>query len=75
MTREQYADKVIAAAVKSQLAAQGPHRKEMDREHKAKFGIEPHPLATNEEVTNVMEGKTADGSMPMNIPGMLKRRK
>ncbi len=74
LTPETYADKVIAAAVKSQLAAQGPHRKQMDAEHKAKFGIDPHPLATNEEVQNVMDGKTADGSMPMNVAGLPKGR-
>lgn len=73
MTPAQYADKVIELAVKEQLAQQGPHRRELEREHKKKYGIDTHNLATNEEVANVMDNKTADGSSRMVIPGMRKR--
>ena len=69
-----YADKVIAAAVKAQLAEQGPHRRELETEHKKKYGTEPHPLAPNAEVANVMDNKTADGATPMRVAGLPKGR-
>ena len=75
MTPAEYADKVIAAAVKEQLAEQGSHRKELETEHQKKYGTSPHNLATNEEVANVMDNKSADGTLHLRIPGMLKRRK
>ncbi len=75
MTPAQYADRVIERAVREELAKQGPHRGELEADHREKFGTMPHALATNEEVANVMDGKTADGSMPMKIPGMVKRKK
>lgn len=73
MTPAQYADKVIELAVKEQLKEQGPHRRELETEHKKKFGVETHNLASNAEVANVMDNKTADGSMPMRVPGMRRR--
>ena len=68
-------DQMVENAVRAELARQGEHRGELDGEHRKKYGVEPHPRATNEEVANVMDNKTADGSMPMRVPGMRKRDK
>jgi hypothetical protein len=70
---EKYTERVIERAVKEQLAAQGPHRRELETEHRKKYGVDAHNLATNTEVANVMDNKTADGNTPMRIPGMRKR--
>lgn len=66
---------MIENAVRAELAQQGPHRKELETEHKKKFGFEPNLRATNEEVSNVMDNKTADGTLHLKIPGMRKRDK
>jgi len=55
-------EQMIENAVKAELAAQGPHRRELELEHKKKYGEEPSYRATNEEVANVMDNKTADGT-------------
>lgn len=61
MTAEQYADACIERAVKEALAQQGSDRVLLDAEHREKYGEDPHHLATNTEVANVMDNKTADG--------------
>lgn len=75
LTAAEYADKVIERVVKAELASQGQHRKELEQEHEKKYGITPHALATNEEVANVMDNKSADGTLRLKIPGMRKRDK
>lgn len=62
MTREQAADKMVENAVKAELAAQGKHRDELEREHKKKYGEAPDMRATNDEIANVMDNKTPDGA-------------
>ncbi len=69
---EKYTERVIENAVKAQLAEQGQHRRELETEHKKKFGTDPHNLATNEEVANVMDNKTADGKVPMSVAHLPK---
>ena len=62
ITKEQAVEAMIENAVKKELAAQGEHRRELELEHLKKYGEEPSYRATNEEVANVMDNKTADGS-------------
>lgn len=62
MTTEQLADQMVENAVRAELAAQGKHRAELEKDHKKKFGLAPDMRATNEEIANVMDNKTADGS-------------
>jgi len=61
MTREQMTDKMIENAVRAELAAQGEHRGELEAEHRKKYGVAPDMRATNDEIANVMDNKTADG--------------
>ena len=68
-------DQMVENAVRAELARQGEHRAELDGEHRKKYGFEPHGRATNEEVANVMDNKTADGTHTLRIPGMKKRDK
>lgn len=68
MSASQYADAVIERAVKEELSRQGKVREEIDREHRKKFGSDPHNLATNEEVSNVMDNRTADGAGKITPP-------
>lgn len=68
MTAQQYADRVIERAVKEELARQGSDRQILDAEHRKKFGEDPHTLATNDEVANLMDNKTADGKGKITPP-------
>lgn len=54
-------DQIVEAAVRAELARQGPDRDKLDDEHRKKFGEDPHGLATNAEVENVMSNRTPDG--------------
>ena len=54
-------DEIVEAAVRAELARQGPDRERLDDEHRKKFGDDPHGLATNAEVENVMSNRTPDG--------------
>lgn len=54
-------DQIVEAAVRAELARQGPDRDKLDDEHRKKFGQDPHGLATNAEVENVMSNRTPDG--------------
>jgi len=54
-------DQIVEAAVRAELALQGPDRDKLDDEHRKKFGEDPHGLATNAEVENVMSNRTPDG--------------
>lgn len=56
------ADRMVENAVRAELAKQGPDRERLDREHRQKFGVDPHNQATNAEVANVIDNKLADGS-------------
>lgn len=56
------ADQIVEAAVRAELAGQGADRHRLDLEHRKKFGEEPHALATNAEVENVMSNRTPDGA-------------
>lgn len=62
LDQQKATEQMIENAVKAELAAQGPHRRELEKEHAKKYGEEPSYRATNEEVANVMDNKTADGS-------------
>jgi hypothetical protein len=66
-------EQMIENAVKAELAAQGSHRRELELEHKKKYGEEPSYRATNEEVANVMDNKTADGQGKVNPKFFSKR--
>jgi hypothetical protein len=70
---EKATEQMIENAVKAELAAQGPHRSELEREHRKKYGEDPSYRATNEEVARVMDNKTADGQGKIN-PKFFKRR-
>jgi len=61
-------DQIVEAAVRAQLAAQGPDRDKLDDEHRKKFGTDPHNLATNAEVENVMSNRTPDGKGKITPP-------
>lgn len=54
-------DQIVEAAVREELRRQGPDRDKLDDEHRKKFGQDPHGLATNAEVENVMSNRTPDG--------------
>ncbi len=73
---EDYTARVVENAAREAIASQGAHRRELETEHKKKFGTAPHGLAPNDEVANVMDNKTADGKSTMKLPpDMLRRRK
>lgn len=61
-------DQVVEAAVRQELARQGPERDKLDDEHRKKFGEDPHGLATNAEVENVLSNKTPDGKGKITPP-------
>lgn len=61
-------EQMIENAVMAELAAQGPHRRELEKEHGKKYGVEPDLRATNEEVANLMDNKTADGQQKIVPP-------
>ena len=62
MTPEQITDRMVENAVREELKRQGEHRAELEREHVKKYGEAPHMRATNDEIANVMDNKTADGT-------------
>jgi len=72
MTVEQMTDRMVENAVREELKRQGEHRGELEREHEKKYGEKPHLRATNDEVANVMDNKTADGKNTLHLP---KRQK
>lgn len=61
-------EQMIENAVKAELSAQGPHRRELETEHKKKYGVDANMRATNEEVANLMDNKTADGKQKVIPP-------
>lgn len=74
ITKEQAVEAMIKNAVDKELAKQGPHRGELEREHVKKYGEEPSYRATNEEVANVMDNKTADGAGKISSKHFSRRR-
>lgn len=62
------ADQMVENAVRAELAAQGEDRFKLDKEHRKKYGEDPHSLATNKEVENVMDNRTPDGSGKVTPP-------
>ena len=73
-TKEQITDKLVEKAVREELKRQGEHRRELEDEHKKKYGVAPDMRATNDEIANVMDNKTADGSRTLHVKGVHKRR-
>ena len=61
-------DQIVEAAVREQLQKQGSDRDKLDNEHRKKFGEDPHGLATNAEVENVLSNKTPDGKGKITPP-------
>jgi len=61
-------DQMVEAAVRAQLSSQGPDRDRLEDEHRKKFGMDPHSLATNAEVENVMSNRTPDGKGKITPP-------
>ena len=61
-------DEIVKAVVKETLKQQGYDRPLLDREHRKKFGEDPHGLATNKEVENVMSNRTPDGKDKITPP-------
>lgn len=54
--------KMVENAVRAELAQQEKEgRDKLDAEHKEKYGFEPHPRATTEQVSNIMDNKTLNG--------------
>lgn len=60
-SKDEIVEAMINNAVDKELAAQGPHRFELEGEHRKKYGVDPSYRATTEEVANLMDNKTADG--------------
>ena len=71
---EQYTARVVENAARAAIAEQGQHRPELDREYQKKFGVAPHGMAPNEEVANVMDNKTPDGTLKLPPRVFSKRR-
>jgi hypothetical protein len=65
-------DQIVEAAVRQELARQGPDRDKLDDEHRKKFGEDPHGLATNAEVENVMSNRSPDGKIKIAPPKRAK---
>jgi len=68
MSTEQMTDRMVENAVREELRRQGEHRGELESEHKKKYGVAPDMRATNEEIANVMDNRTADGSRTLHLP-------
>ena len=62
------ADEIVKASVLDAIRLQGEDRYKLDAEHRKKFGEDPHSLATNAEVENVMSNRTPDGSGKITPP-------
>lgn len=75
MTAEQLSDRMVENAVKAELARQGSHRKELENDHKKKYGVEADMRATNEEIANLMDNKSADGKAPFKLPSVHKAKR
>lgn len=67
-SKDEIVEAMIKSAVGQELSAQGPHRRELEKEHEKKYGVEPSYRATNEEVANLMDNKTADGQQKITPP-------
>ena len=53
---------MVENAVRAEMERQEKEgRGEMDAEHKKKYGFEPPPRATNEQVANIMDNKLLNG--------------
>lgn len=61
-------DEIVKASVLEAIRQQGPDRYLLDLEHRRKFGEDPHGLATNAEVENVMSNRTPDGTGKVTPP-------
>lgn len=62
MTEFERGQQMVENAVRAELARQEKEgRAELDREHVKKYGVEPHPRATTEQVANIMDNKTLNG--------------
>lgn len=75
MTDEQRADQMVENAVRAEIAAQGQHRGELEREHAKKYGEAADLRATNDEIANVMDNKTPDGAGKIQARFFTNRRR
>ena len=66
--RTMTADDIVRASTLEAIRQQGPDRYLLDLEHRRKFGEDPHGLATNAEVENVMSNRTPDGAGKITPP-------